>query len=356
MKREDMQNIGALFDNLVLTLKGNRDIDRDFDYHIGNFVSQAARYKDFEKFCSNEIDVNRKEDGKRAYIAFFALNTHFRRSKRIADMGRLLDRYMLYFKGNPSFAFLQLLYDMHVNKDRFSCSILKKAEDVCEVMEYNVNVLHAYAEIVANNYEVAIQNLRKKIVAEHLQRAYDYIERALFAYPNYAKYYCTKARILMIKADVEEEEKQKETYYIEALEAINYAFNYESNGTQFLIRMEEYERYEGIIKIKFNLFLSQENEKRILQKQLQESYAKNSMKNFEILGLFTAILSFTIGTMNNVKDYVFHEAAYLIITLTGAILIIYAMIGVILHPKEKQHYIVLLFGIMMDAFAIYMGG
>jgi hypothetical protein len=69
----------------------------------------------------------------------------------------------------------------------------------------------------------------------------------------------------------------------------------------------------------------------------------------ELLGLFTAIISFTVGSIQLVLNQIFAQGAMLLIVFSGCILIIYGGLGIILYGRGhlKRTISVLIMGLLL---------
>ena len=94
------------------------------------------------------------------------------------------------------------------------------------------------------------------------------------------------------------------------------------------------------------------------ERKLEEQEKQTIVKNMEFLGLFSGIVSFTIGSLtigSAVANQSILHAAGLIVVLMGALMGVFAAFGIILHgvvgKKAGRNFFVLLLGL-----AIVVGG
>lgn len=338
------------FNDLMEEIYHLNDTSYKFDYAIGKFVSDVINHTEFEKMCLSEIEQN--SPTKRVYIIFYALCTYYRRNKRLHDMDNLLRMYKVNFHTYQSFEFLCLLCDMNMYKYEDKQYLIKRAEDICETWnkddanEKNLNVKHAFAEIVANVYELtpSAEIINRRII----ERAYNYVNQlcAKTNYGIYAKYYCTKARILSLKASITVDKEEAAQLYTEALEAIDIALREEIHGLQFLVRIEEYERYGAMIKSKYEILLTQKDIKLKYDEQIK-NLKESTSNTIELLGLFTAVIALIIGTLQITVNFTYFQTASLIILLGGIILIVYSSLEILLHSFTKRECMIMVLGTFM---------
>lgn len=386
------QKLEDLYINLCSELQYVKDTDYEFDRKISDFV---------KKVCNEEEDISEKEleiflrnhsndkDLNCAYIAFWGLNVYLRRKRRLIDLRQCvyeneynINKFKQQFK---SYLFLELLCDMHWNK--IKSDLIEKASAICEIMSGH-NVRHAYVEIIANVYESSSLKIRKKLAVERLDQALQYINEIVEKQSDYAKYYSTQARILSISADETENADEKVNKYQEALFAINQACLLDGVGKDSREWTEEYRRYETSIYNKLDLFLKKQelnnmfenkiqmakeeidqiikNEEKRVNKIIDENekeinevtrkkLSDNTIRNFELLGLFVAIISFVMGTLTIMTEMSFEDAAYLIIELASAMICVYSAATIVLHDFRKQNIIMFFIGVLGIIIAFISG-
>lgn len=347
VRKSKLANIKA-FNDMYKEVEDIDDIDREFELRIGKYVSKNAGKDGFELFCESMI----KDKLKKSYCAFFALNIHLRRKNKIEQLSNLLNKNKNNFECYKSYNFLKLLCKM--NEDKYNFGLLEFAYNLCINLGYRSQVLHAYCEVVANLYESGAIIIRNSIQNDYLDECIQFINQAIDDEKEYAKYYCTRARIYLILAETEKNNQLCESYYQQSLKDIRYAYLHEKDGEFFQLKIESYERYESMILMKFNLFLSVRASEENIQVLLENKLKDNNIKNFEILGLFAAIVSFTIGSLNMIESYEFKQVSLLIVILSASILCIYSGLGVILH-KEKNRMMVFIFSAIAILFSISIG-
>ena len=271
----------------------------------------------------------------------------------LKDYNRLLNNGEI-FSDFSSFKLLELLYKMSRYKNEYMPELMKEAGNVCDIWkkeqpdENNQNVKHAYAEIVANNYEAKPNDDIWRSDQAFIIRAYDYVNEICDMYNVYPKYFCTKARILMAK-NVLENPDEKDKNFRDALKCIDTALANEDQGQQFFVRIEEYERYGSMIKYKYSVYKDQEELAKEYEKQKQDM-KNNTIRIIELLGLFTAVISLSIGSFQLSNGLPFIGAAGLIMILGCVMVIVYATICLLLNSEDaksrKNHMIFTVFAII----------
>jgi hypothetical protein len=282
------------------------------------------------------------EEEKIAFAAFAVAINYERLQKNPREEGELLETYREFFgakhrTGNqyvhPYFFHLDVLFRMDlapVSNDAFLLELLQDAKINSRNLTQNHGGHHAYAETAALVFENASTQLRAQLEAapEHwLEDAKTSAIKALAQDDNYAKYYCTYARLLAQTGDMDE-----------ALKNVSEAIAREKNTrTDYSIRIGQYSSYYQQFRAQKKL---QEQEAAMAEQMQQmhlamEAQEKETMaKNMEFLGLFSGIVSFTIGSLTitgAIAEQSIRHAAGLIVVLLGALMCVFAAFGMILH-------------------------
>ena len=283
------------------------------------------------------------------YVAFgaFAVAVNFERlNKNHSKEKELLDTYRPYFeKEHPFFLHLDVLYRMDL-VDEMDARIPDEAEFLKKLLQDamqnsenlaadsasngNFGGYHAFAELTAHLFECSFEPLHDFLTdptSKWLEHARDAATMAIASDRNYAKYYCTYGRVLAQMGELDE-----------AIYNVSIAIDKEDHSrTNYAMRVMEYKSY-------YQQFRSQQKmeeqkkaiDEKVLEVTLQmEAQEKESMaKNMEFLGLFSGIVSFTIGSLTitgAIANQSIMKAAGLIVVLLGALMCVFAAFGMILH-------------------------
>ena len=284
------------------------------------------------------------EEEKIAFAAFAVAINYERLQKNPREEGELLETYRPFFGAklrmdisgscvHPYFFHLDVLFRMDlapVSNDSFLFELLKDAKLNSINLTKNHGGHHAYAETAALVFENAGSALREQLKAapEHwLEDAKTSAIKAIAQDDSYAKFYCTYARLQALCGDIDE-----------ALKNVNQAIALEKNTrTDYSIRIGQYSSY-------YQQFCAQKKlreQEMAMAEQMQqmhlamEAQEKETMaKNMEFLGLFSGIVSFTIGSLTitgAIAEQSIRHAAGLIVVLLGALICVFAAFGMILH-------------------------
>ena len=134
--------------------------------------------------------------------AFYCLSILYRRQKDYFKLKELLDKYKYdIFDLHPSFSHLESLYDLESDSlydyDKMLRNTYRDALDAPN----NAGFVHLFADAFATIYEKGGIHNKDAFLEKWYQRANTEVDNAIRLDPSYAKYYCTKARILRIKGD-----------------------------------------------------------------------------------------------------------------------------------------------------------
>ena len=315
------------------------------------------------------IKQNPPKDSVDWKVAFgaFAVAVNFERlSKNVTAEKKLLDDYKAYFaKDHVFFLHLELLYGMDLvdgmdMKDPQNAEFLKDLLNKAKINSENLagnsaatgnyGGYHAFAELTAHLFETAMDSLRPFLTdpkSKWLEHARDAANMAIASNRTYAKYYCTYARVL---AQLKE--------WDEAIFYVSQAIDLEdSTRSNYAIRIGDYTSYRQQFRAQ-QMILAQkaaldakvqdvsqqmDNQEKNMSDRMEAQEKETMAKNMEFLGLFSGIVSFTIGSLTLASNFQAADAikiAGLIVVLLGALLCVFSAFGMILHGfivKKKDH-------------------
>ena len=337
-RRPDMTS--AVLNELTLIGKIN-EITRDFEVEV---VKMATNPPDeaFMDEIRNHVDnlLNASDVTNEDFIAYCILVNFQRRMKNYEEEEKYIQTYKHIFAPvHPFFSHMELL-SMMDNLEAYSIEdILELADKNCRQLTQNNGAKHAYCETVAMLHENRtdrgnIDEAAMKALDVHLDKALYIIDKVIGENHDYAKYYCTKGRLLAVRKR-----------YKEAILNITKAIAIEdSSRSDYTLRVNQYQIHLQQAK---NLQALDRTEQQLNEKIQQfetiiEQQSKDSLiKNMEYLGLFAGIISFTIGSIgiaSSVATQSLAAAAGLIIVLLGALLCVFAGFGVILHGFNRKSF------------------
>lgn len=285
------------------------------------------------------------EEEKIAFAAFAVAMNYERLQKNPREEGTLLETYREVFGKKQHvntaaekyehiyFFHLDVLYRMDMavgGSDAFLLELLVDAKTNSVNLTKNHGGHHAFAETTALVFENASPQLRAQLEAapEHwLEEAKTSAIKAIAQNESYAKYYCTYGRIQALRGEIDD-----------AIKNVNLAIALEKNTrTDYSIRIGQYSGYYQQFRAQQKLQLQEETMASQMQEMrlAMEAQEKETMaKNMEFLGLFSGIVSFTIGSLTitgAIAEQSIKHAAGLIVVLLGALMCVFAAFGMILH-------------------------
>lgn len=319
---------------------------RDYETTITGFARNWADFviKDPDGPVQQLLQSDSEEE-RIAFAAFAVAVNYERLQKNPVEEGKLLNTYREFFgKKKPFYAgtekyehvfffHLDVLNRMDAvvgSNDAFLKQLLADARTNSNNLTHNHGGQHAFAETVALVYENANPQLREELDAatEHwLEEAKAAVAMAIGQDRGYAKFYCTQGRIQALCGNLEE-----------AIKSVNKAIALEKNTrTDYSIRIGLYSGYYQQFRAQQKLKLQEEamaGQMREMQLAMEAQEKESMAKNMEFLGLFSGIVSFTIGSLSisgAIAEQSIRHAAGLIVVLMGALMCVFAAFGMILH-------------------------
>ena len=291
------------------------------------------------------------------WIAFtaFAVRVNYERlQKNPIQEDELLKEYKKYFGKkcantptkyeHPYFFHLDVLarmdYVVSQNSNRvFLENLLRDARTNSQNLINNKGGHHAFAETVALVFENAVPSLRTYFAESSENWMDDAIESAMLALEiEYAKFYCTCGRVHAIRGELDDaifnvnkaialEDNTRKDYSLRISQYISY---YQQFRAQQMMLAQEASSVEKMSEITAHM-KDQEDE---ITKRMELQEKETMAKNMEFLGLFSGIVSFTIGSLTMASNFKASDAlkiAGLIVVLLGALICVFSAFGVILH-------------------------
>ena len=311
-----------------------------------------------------------KEDRKLAFHAFCVAESYARRNENLSELKEIMQQYQAYFSNEPFLIHLDVCSTIKeleafrktawtperlesvIKTARINMENLRGASNKPE--EGNIGGAHAFAETVLLAFENAsglLDKLTGTTKEDLLKEALDVMVETHIQDSKYAKFYCTHGRLFAVAGR-----------YEEALDYLNKAIDKEdSSKADYPIRIGRYLAFAQQIRAQQqnceNRLAADEQLKTVTQ-AFEDQTKESTTKSMEFLGLFSGIVSFTIGSLtigSAVAEQSIKHAAGLIIVLMGALMGVFAAFGIILHgawgKKAIRNLIVLLLGL-----GIVLGG
>lgn len=355
---------------LALPPQTERQFERDIvkyalkwdDRVILNKDGQTALLYEFIDLIKQEAPS--EEDRRLAFAAFCIAENYARRNENLTSLTALEKNYGHYFKDEPFLLHLEvctLIKKLEAYKKEewentdFSI-VLQKALTNMQNLTGNIGGAHAYAELVLLAFENApelLNYLNDKKKEKLLQSALDTMV-VVHDRDAYAKFYCTHGRLFAVAGK-----------YDEALEYLNMAIDKEdSSKSDYPIRVGRYltfiQQVRSQQQAELDKLAADEQLKHVV-KTMEDQTKDSTTKSMEFLGLFSGIVSFTIGSLTiggAIAEQSIRHAAGLIIVLMGALMGVFSAFGMILHgfasKKTLRNLVVLLMGLGIIAGGMWL--
>lgn len=171
---------------------------REYENAITKFAEQHCEdvhIKTFEKLmCKNN---------KYSFPAFFCLCTIYRRNKDFEKLNKIIFQHT-NFQSHISYNHILVMYLVHSESIYDYDNLLELAFKGAETLSENSGYLNTFANAFATICEKCNKEDCLTIVDIWYERALKAIESAIALEPKYAKFYCTKARIISLRGRFEE--------------------------------------------------------------------------------------------------------------------------------------------------------
>ncbi len=325
---------------------------REFEEGMTDIIT---KYPDNIEANLTYILENEKEKELR-FRAFFGLSIYQRRQKNHTEFKQLVEKYIMEFQEfDLHYHILSLMHKSFGDQEGIRKSIYYGKKAV-EKLSAHVGVLHNFCEAVVTAQEEFLDPS-----PEYVEESILFIDTVLTLRPRYAKFYCTKGRILA---------QQKK--FEEAKQNILKAIDLENNKTNdYTLRITDYkntlsriESLEQFHKIKelINVAVSQINEaENKIKAEVEGNKAqleKLKTENLQMLAFFTGIISFIIGSITILsKQPTFLESAMLMMILAGTLVLCNVGFSILLLPPKEnytRYILVSLIGIFMILLSIFI--
>ena len=233
-------------------------------------------------------------DSEYSYSAFFCLATIFRHNRDYTKLSDLLEmaENREGFDEHVSLKHIRIMYETHSESLYDYDELLKLShESACELYD-NSGYQHTFANAFATICDNCLLEDLDQIIETWYDAALFCVNRAIELDPKYAKFYCTKARIIARKQHFEEANRL-------ILRAIDLEDS--SNRNNYAINIGYYQYYRTMIAIQKQNWM---HEKDIYGKQFNKEIAEADIpKGYNDAHRF-AFASYSHGDSMVVYDYI----------------------------------------------------
>ena len=317
----ELTDFMSFYDSLPL------DTTRKYETAIADWSLENAKTQ--RNFLYSLLDGNlpiyHENPASLRFTAFVALCIYMRRLKDISKHQALFEKYghdFVSFKLYPHLC--SMMYRELRTMDSFYSAIEFAQEAIIRLPEQE-GVLHNFAESVIVAAEEGLE-----LEPSYLVRAEQELRKAMFISPRYPKFHCTKGRLLDLKKR-----------YKEAAESILNAIDLEdSSKPDYILRINDYQNYLANVR-NDQLHAKMEesiNELTSSKEKLEESLENAKTENLQMLGFFVAIITFTIGSFNIVKQDYIMDTVFLLFVLTGCLIISYVAFTILFSNNHTNKW------------------
>ena len=238
---EILRNLSEIGEDGILHFLRDRaaegEMSRAYEVEITNCVRKNNSVS--LRTWLEDILRSKKESEDVRYAAFYTLQTLLRRRKDYSDMGRLFQTWNKEFSPHPSYSHLWILYHLASGRSCDEESVLRAAYEERLRERENAGYVHLFADVFATFCERKRGEDREAAAARWAGLAMEAVEAAIALDDGYAKYYCTKGRILALCHD-----------YGAAIAEIDRAIDREdSRRGDYLLRISDYQYHKVMIQM-----------------------------------------------------------------------------------------------------------
>lgn len=335
-----------IISSLIKKVLNNDDSTREFEVELTKFVNGLSD-------DSVLISLFNSQDDSEKFLGIYGLIIYYIHMMEYDKLESLIDSSERFFSNHKSLGHLKTIY--YINSDAYYTfeELLKHLEEAYDVVnayreldkfypDKDINVAgcaHAFADLFVTYCE-RYESLQEELVEKWYKRALMAVDVAIQLSPEYAKYYCTRGRII----------SQKHLYE-EALSYIQKAIRIESpdtNKANYSLRIMQYQSHKLNVQARFQIYKLNTQQKVINEDVLKMK--ETLMSNVETIGFFAGIISFVIGSLTLANGQTAKDAAALILVLLGALLVVFDSFSFLLHIGKRnilKHIFVLLGGILV---------
>ena len=276
-------------------------------------VREAIFHTILEKYSDRDLSI--------AYPAFCILSIHYRRHRKIVELGLLIDRHRAKFGGMKSYHLFESLYYLARGSSESMAAALRSIRIAMANLKEHNGAKAAYADIVATSVDKGVG-----LLDGELELATKVIMQAIQSSPAYAKYPFLLAKLQCLSGDL-----------IGAEVSVRQAVDLEdSTRATYALRVAEYQ------KLEFEILLRRSTSKLSVEIEKMNSSIKNTKSEIEEavrdaksqvlaqLGFFSGLLAIILTTVDVTKAQPATTAMAILLTMSGVIILSWTALSVFL--------------------------
>lgn len=302
---------------------------REFEEQVNSIIDSDTSNNKILVTTVEEMIKNKKYSDNKYNLFFIAATIHRRRYDYYA-LENLIYSHRDEYKSYISFKFVLNMFEKLTMLKEKGEAIIEEAYRISEKCPDNVGYKHNFAESVYMLLESCdthdVDNIRAKWLDKAIESINSVIEESIEK--PYAKFFATKARLL---AQVGQ--------YQQAYDEIERAKRVEnSQASGYEMKILNYINSESKIQSleaedKLKAFYSQLEESKI---EIKEKFAIERKRNVEYMGIFIAIISFIVGSVQIAIGQDFSTGSKLIVVFTFAVITMFSWFGLVLNMMENK--------------------
>lgn len=317
-------------EQLLEKMKDNGDCTREFEVALTDYVGAQEDDASLKKLLASPETAQR-------YLGVYGMCIYYRRLMQYDDMEALLQKHKKDFSDYVSLGHLETLYHIDSGEyytpdemERHIRQAHKVAEDYLKVdnVSNKANVAgtqHAFADLLITFCE-RYEDQQESLLQKWGRTAKNALEKAIGRSPTYAKYHCTKGRLLALEND-----------YANALDSVRKAIRMETptgNASSYSLRIMQYQSH--MVRIQARSEIHRLNVQQARMNEEVDKMRSSLMNNVEIIAFFSGVISFVIGSLSLAEGATPRGAAGLIVILLGALLVVFNCFSLLLHTETKN--------------------
>ena len=226
---------GVLLD--ALNRLPDDNTSREFDESATSLATKYCTDKDIDKDLLSLIEEC--GDSILGYKAYYCLNIMYRHIKAYDKMKNIINRYHSTYERYPSSGHLLGLFYLETGEDLNRDKLIETTYKNRLKYDKNAGYVHLFADIIVTLYEKSSPIDKADFCLKWFDIALSAVEGAIELDDKYAKYHCTKGRILAMAKKYDEAEK-----------SINRAISLEnSKKNDYTLRISNYYYHKAMINI-----------------------------------------------------------------------------------------------------------
>lgn len=239
------QSLENGFENVLVRSLGflpDDDTSRDFDVSVTSLAEKLCTDKNIDEDLLSVIESYGSD--RVGYKAYYCLNIMYRHIKAYDKMREVIKKYHDIYEIYPSSGHLLGLFYLETGEELDRDELIDATYRNRIAYDGNAGYVHLFADILVTLYERSFASDKEEFRAKWLDIALSAVDRAIELDQSYAKYHCTKGRILAMSGR-----------YNEADISINRAISLENpKKNDYVLRISNYYYHKTMINTARLLF------------------------------------------------------------------------------------------------------